>query len=366
MDPRAMRLGSLVLLAAATRGPPTRSQSGPVPAADEWPEADALFRGAERWHGGDGAYSVDLGDERVLWLFGDSFVEADAPGHRRGSRMVRNSIAVQEGYDPSRARVAFHHGGNRETPTDFFPCPTEGHWFWPGPGVRVGERLLLPFLELQSSDEGLGFEAVRSVLQVVDKPNAPPVTWQPREVKLPDHDLGVQLGFGAWRVAEDHLLAFSPVEPGPHDVYLARWSLVDVRAEHLEAIEWWGAAGWSRDTSHARPVVRSVQSEFSVHRQDSSTWWMIAVDGFGRTNIAAWTAPAPEGPWTALGPQVRPAICNQEDAQLLVYSAKAHPELHGDGVIITYCTNHLDFWKMAGDMSLYFPRFTRLRALRPR
>jgi hypothetical protein len=40
--------------------------------AEPWPEADALFRGDAHWVGGDGCYSIDLGDGRVLWTFGDS------------------------------------------------------------------------------------------------------------------------------------------------------------------------------------------------------------------------------------------------------------------------------------------------------
>ena len=48
-----------------------------------------------------------------------------------------------------------------------------------------------------------------------------------------------------------------------------------------------------------------------------------------------------------------------------MYSAKAHAELSApeDGeVVVTYCTNHRDFWTMAGDMALYFPRFVRVRS----
>ena len=45
-----------------------------------WPAADSLFLHDNYWIGGDGAYSIDLGDERVLWLFGDSWI--DSTGNR--------------------------------------------------------------------------------------------------------------------------------------------------------------------------------------------------------------------------------------------------------------------------------------------
>jgi len=83
--------------------------------ATAWPEADRLFHSYPRWLGADAAYSFDLGNQRVLWLFGDSFVG----GLKwRRSRMVRNSIAIQKGYDPSAASIRFYWGGKL---TFFFP-----------------------------------------------------------------------------------------------------------------------------------------------------------------------------------------------------------------------------------------------------
>ena len=76
--------------------------------ATSWNEADQLFRRDPRWLGGDGAYSVDLGGERVLWLFGDSFIADRKAVARNASQIVRNSVAIQTGYDPSKASVKFY------------------------------------------------------------------------------------------------------------------------------------------------------------------------------------------------------------------------------------------------------------------
>ena len=59
-----------------------------------------MFHRDPEWLGGDDAYSVDLGDGRVAWFFGDSFVAPTTPGERRGTTMVRNSVGLQTGYDP--------------------------------------------------------------------------------------------------------------------------------------------------------------------------------------------------------------------------------------------------------------------------
>ncbi len=151
------------------------------------------------------------------------------------------------------------------------------------------------------------------------------------------------------------MYAFAPVEPGDHDVFVARWPVASARSGQLEAPQWWGNT-WTSDPMAAHPVVRGVQTEFSVHHAEDGLLWMISVDGFGQTNIVRRSASAPQGPWSKPAHLHRPAESSRDN--ILVYSAKAHPELEG-GLLITYCTNHLDFSTLVNDMSLYFPRFVR-------
>ena len=72
-------------------------------------EADALFHQDPRWLGGDAAYSIDLGDDRTLWLFGDSFIATSPALTRRESTLVRNSVAVMTGRDPLTALFGEAH-----------------------------------------------------------------------------------------------------------------------------------------------------------------------------------------------------------------------------------------------------------------
>jgi len=45
---------------------------------------------------------------------------------------------------------------------------------------------------------------------------------------------------------------------------------------------------------------------------------------------------------------------------VLLYAARAHPELEGASLVITYASNGLDFARVVADRSLYFPRFVRV------
>jgi hypothetical protein len=81
-----------------------------------------------RWIGGDGAYSVDLGAGRVLWLFGDSFIASTERRVRAESRMVRNALAIQHGYDPTRAFMQFWWPEVDGEPQSFHPEDGDA-WF---------------------------------------------------------------------------------------------------------------------------------------------------------------------------------------------------------------------------------------------
>src|SRR5437764_12208257 len=119
---RSLLLLTIVALSGCNGFFCTRAQtSQPLPPA--WPEADALFTGDARFLGADSAYSVPLGNERVLWLFGDTFVALDDARSRRHAKFVRNSIAIETGLDPSKATIRFVHGGTDEAPSSFFAEP---------------------------------------------------------------------------------------------------------------------------------------------------------------------------------------------------------------------------------------------------
>ncbi|HSR30499.1 MAG TPA: hypothetical protein VLY63_08030, partial [Anaerolineae bacterium] len=130
--------GSTAAPAPATVEPP----SSDLLQAEPWPEADALFRSNPKWLGSDDAYSVDLGNGRTLWLFGDTFISRSFLNTRRLSTLIRNSVAIQSGYDPSTASMEFAWRTERGKPLSFFP-EEDDTWFWPGHGIALDGKLFL-------------------------------------------------------------------------------------------------------------------------------------------------------------------------------------------------------------------------------
>ena len=326
--------------------------------ATPWPEADRLFHSDPRWLGADAAYSVDLGRGRVLWLFGDSFVARKPGGARRQSRMARNTVAIQTGYDPSTASIRFYW---REAGSGSF-FPDEGHnWFWPLHGIRLGNSLLLFFSIVKpTGTPGLfGFAEDGWAVFLISNPDADPPRWRIHRLAPPRNPWRIIAGISVLR--EGGQLYFWAAGEPKHDAYLARIRASEAARGNFAALQWWcgPSRGWSAEAIPdipPEPVFHDAQMEFSVHR-DGTCYVQLQTVGFGGTDISIRTADSLTGPWSPLRKIYRPP---ESDApRLLVYVAKAHPELQRAPLIVTYAQN-ADDARLFSDLTIYFPRFVRV------
>ena len=215
---RARATASLALIAlAGCKGP------APPVSAVTWPEADRLFHSDPRWLGADGAYSVDLGGERSLWLFGDTLIARTPGGSRADAFFIRNSVAVQTGRDPSRALIEFAWGAGDDGAPRSFIAEEGADWFWPGGGARVGGALVLFWGRIHTpAGDPHGFEEIGWRALVVDNPDDPPSVWSVRDASVPTDTYGLYPGNAALLFAG---FVYSYAENGstPHDIYLVRW-----------------------------------------------------------------------------------------------------------------------------------------------
>lgn len=360
------RTGGLVLLGLlAGAGGPAADGGG---LARQWPDADKAFRGDPRWLGGDAALSVPLGDDRILWLFGDSFVATSGSRGRAESRMIRNSIAIQQGRDPRTAVIRFHWRGGPAAPRSFFPEQGD-RWYWPGHGIRLREGPLVIFLFTMIATPGqdLGFAAAGHAIAVIDDPDAAADSWQPRILDLPAPGFDA-LPATALLPDGEHVVALAIRQQGTHAGALVRYPAAQLATGRADGAEWWAgeARGWLPEPALGPQgpefVLDDAGAECSLHRDEPSGLYLhVASYGFGATTIGVRTAQALTGPWSAPRTIHRPP--ESGGPRPFVYAAKAHPALQGPqsgDLAITYATNSFDFADLLtpqGSRDLYWPRF---------
>lgn len=323
-----------------------------APEAVSWPEADALFRRDPRWLGADAAFSVPLGDGRILWLFGDTFVAKTPKNVRSESVMVRNSVAVQRGSDPTNAEISFHW---KPGPGSYFPEDGD-RWFWPQHGIRIGRALVLFLVRAKATPgRGLGFESEGWRAALVEDASESPDRWTVRMLAPSKAPAGLIAGAGLSLVGE-HVVSLAVREPGDHAGHLVRWKASDLAAGRIDDAEWWTGT-WSASGT-PKEIMPNAGPESSLHF-DGKQWVHVRSDGFGATTIVVSFAAKLEGPWSKPRAIFRPPESAREKP--FVYAAKAHPALAGADLVATYATNDFDFGTVVRDTTLYYPRFVRIR-----
>jgi hypothetical protein len=140
----------------------------------------------------------------------------------------------------------------------------------------------------------------------------------------------------------------------------------DAEAGRLSRLQWWCGEkrGWlAGDTIIGRPepVFHNGSTEFSVHRDPiGGRYLQVQRVGFGASDIGTRTAERLTGPWSAVKNIYRPP--ESDGPNPFVYAGKAHAELKGGEVVISYAANGGDN-RLWNDLTIYLPRFVRLNGV---
>jgi len=367
---RACLTGIILALAVLSLWPVSLAAQGAATPrrieATRWEEGEKIFHGDPRWLGGDGATAIDLGAGRVLWLFGDSFIDPSASGSRSLSMLVRNSIAIQTGYDPSTADMKFFWKMKDGKPAAFF-APKGDTWYWPASGIMLGRHLIIFLMEIQATEKNaLGFETRGWKAVWIDNPQDDPGRWRLTYLISPQRR-GLIVGSGNPIVAEGFLQVFAADETD-RAVYLVRWPISRARTGTLTAPQWrvGGPAGWSSgEDARAKPerIFADGQMEFTVEYLPEEKCYLQVQTLSVMNPCLAWaTAPATTGPWSEKSCFFTPPEEGRPD--ILIYAGKSHPMLKGADMVFTYVANTTSEDKLLNDMSIYFPVMLKGRIAR--
>lgn len=345
----------------------------PAPQAAPATDLNRLFARTDGWTGADGVYSVALNKNRLLWLFGDTWIGKIRQGKRVDALLINNSVGLMERTRTHRrAPDYFWKTDAKGAPQAFFAPPDHRGWFWPLHGINTPRGLFVFLLQIEKTEDAsvFGFAPSGNWLARISNPEAAPDQWRISYRKLPWSHFSRTLGryWGTTIIADRGTLYIYGIHEDPQGkgvpkkLILARCPENDL--DRFSAWEFYGARGWQSNPGHAEPLLENVATEGSI-------WWnpranayefFYSESGFS-PRILRSRAPVPQGPWSV--PETVYTVTDRRlTPKTFAYAGKVHPELarNAQEIIVSYVINSLDFWSLTRDAGLYWPQFGRLSA----
>jgi Domain of unknown function (DUF4185) len=344
----------------------------PLPAfgkAEPMPAMDALFRPSDGWIGADGAHSFPVSRDRTIWLFSDTWVGKIRNGKRTDATMVNNTLAVQQGIGV-KSNVEFIVRKGPDGKAIAFITPADGKGFyWPQAGAMFEKKAMLFLSQIEkTADPGaFGFRQIGQWIGIVENPEDAPLNWRIAQRKLENVIVTPKrmLTWGAALLMDgEYLFIYGTDEDkkrgGPdRHLIVARVPLKE--ASDVSAWKYYGKDGWKTRYEEASRISNEMASEGSVTYIPALKHYVLVYTQIGFSDkIRVRTSPQPWGPWSQ---PVTVYQCPDTawDKRIFCYAAKAHGEqTMANELIITYAANSFDFWHVAADARLYWPRFVRV------
>ena len=129
------------------------------------------------WLAGDVGHSILLNDDKILWIFGDSFYGEFREGKlKRDGLHINNCIAIQ---DRKISNDLVFYKGSDEATRAFFPHPRKnfpGTFLWPTNGIYTDGSLYI-FCQAMDIDNTSFWTMVGTIVIEIPNPNDNPNRW---------------------------------------------------------------------------------------------------------------------------------------------------------------------------------------------
>ncbi len=263
---------ALALIALFASRTTNLSRALEVTQAHKDPAFTEFFRRKSGWTAGDGAFSIPLSDERVLWLFGDSHVDdfEAATGTIPCLFQARNVGLLHSKKDLQNAQTLI---GNRPGFRSWLRHPvTDTEWFWPLCGFQNGNVVYVYLSALRKTGAGgmLGFESTgHDYWAKIKFPEMEAVEY----AALPSFH-GITFGSGFVK-ERDYIYAFGGKQKGlGSDIYVARF-----RSAELESgWTFWDGQLWNRNVTNAVAIAQGAST--SIHVCKVSNTFLLTSSAF--------------------------------------------------------------------------------------
>jgi hypothetical protein len=330
------------------------------------------FRYTQGWLGADDAYSVPIGPNKSIWLFGDTFVGNSKTTIRTQYKtMVRNSIGISVCRPGATCTMRyFWQKPNGAKPRSFFDTGTDDLWYWPMDGFLDGKTLFIALMAVRNkpgatSEDAFGFEIVGTKLAIIDNAETSPWKWHVSIQDLTD----ARLWAGTSMIPDgNYILWYTRVSEGKDE---GRGSMTVMRVSRDKMTnpsgfwEYLGKDGrWEAGLARgdAERVIEQPISEMSVRYHSSTHKWLALSTGpeFPSPRAVIRSADSPIGPWSS--PQTIYEFPEMKrdypgfDKDTFCYAVKEHTEFSDAKIALTYACNSMVVAKTIANMNIYRPR----------
>jgi Domain of unknown function (DUF4185) len=318
------------------------------------------------WQAADIGASVQLRDQRMVWVFGDTIRSSSL-----SPRMVANSMLVSSGTCVAQVRTA--------TDGPVVPDARPGVVRWPMSIVamqpihdglmaehpEVTEILVVLCARTRRGTEGsldhtfLGTDA--AVFTVT--PDGPPELFEIMAIS-PDDEALDQVNWGAASTVHGRWFYLFGTRQTGHDfgreLYVGRAPVAD--PTDRSRWQFWDGSTWGASMAAAAAVLPAqggVSQTLSVDHLDGLWVAVSKRDGDLGDFVYVWTAPTPYGPWT---PQRGVAAPAGFDTGRLQYAPLAHPEvpLANGNLLVSISRNTTDPQRLLDDPEVGRPVFAEV------
>lgn len=320
-----------------------------------------VFPDKDGWYGGDGAYSIKLDNERILWLFGDTFV---APEEGRKDRITMDvilgtTLAISTCSPDNEFKIQYHL---KKQNGKFVSSFGENEWLWPQDPFMVKDILYIPLIEVTPTNkdgEVFNFKiSGHKFARIKDFSVTDPNKWIYDYIDLTEAIPSEIAAFAATSVVHENYVYFYPLyNYSTGTVHVLGNILARLPVDKLEspvgAVEYFTKDGtWNNklNPESVMVVLDASVSELSVRYHPATKKWIavyLSIRNKGN-ELLYQVADAPEGPWSKPEPAgfKVPEVDPQSplyDKNNFCYAGKEHIEFARDKkLVVTYVCNSFE------------------------
>lgn len=321
---------------------------------------------------GDGMYSIYLGDNRSIFLMGDSYTGVVASGKRvSGNHMYRNTYSIYNHKDQSSFALTEAKGKGSSAAVPEGVTDEGKRWYWPGHGFVVGNHLYIFQFLMYSGDgpDGWNFHYEKTDLLKYDLPdvnlenvsiaNIPYTGQKPVAGDYPEVHFGAAALNDLASSGYLYIYAQVDIENGldaKTRTYVARTTEERIYSDW----EYFDGKGWSGDQGKIQAMqgVDSVpvSSQFNVFKLGKKYVLLAQNKLLFSGDIYTYISDSPCGPW--VNKKKVYSVPELPQSNWYSYNAMAHPQFEKDGMIlISFNLNTDNFSEQSSKVESYRPKF---------